>query len=317
MKKRNKFLALFLAAAMSVSFTACGNADDGKQTVQDGGTEDKGSGEDGQGQDEESKDGEESGGKSVDEILASSRKSMEEVKSLNAQSVVEMGMKVSAEGQEQTVDSVTTMDMSCFYNPVLAKVDMTMDMGELGTQKMNMYMEEADGKYKMYVSSDGATWKSQEIDAPTAEQYDAAANMMVYMDNSFEEAGTETLETGNALKYTGAITGEKMKEVMLASGALNSLSTYGIDASQADSMISDLGEIPITFWIDEETFYPVKYELDETEVMNALMPKIIESLGEEAKGLTMEFTKATMQMTCSDFNAAEEIKIPDEAKKAE
>ena len=306
MKVRKKLIALLLTAAMSLSFTACGSENDSSNTAQGGSS---GNAAEEQG----SQDG--SSGQSAAEILASSKKNMAEIKSLNAQSVVEMDMKISADGEEQSMESVTTMDMSCSYDPVLAKIDMTMDMGELGTQETSMYMEETDGEYKLYVS-DGTSWQSQAIPAPTAAQYDAASNMTTYMDESLEEAGTEKLDSGNAYKYTGVITGDRMKEVMDSSGMLDSLSSYGIDADQADSLLSGLGEISVTLWIDEETLYPVKYELDETEIMNTLMAKAMESAGGETEGVTMEFSKVVMQMTCSDFNEVEAISIPDEAKGA-
>ena len=81
-------------------------------------------------------------------------------------------------------------------------------------------------------------------------------------------------------------------------------------------MIKDLGELPITLWIDETEMYPIKYEMDMTSMMNSLMSGIIESMGDEAAGLTFEYTKVKMEMTCSDFNAVDEITIPEEAKTA-
>ena len=62
--------------------------------------------------------------------------------------------------------------------------------------------------------------------------------------------------------------------------------------------------------------YPVKYEMDMTSMLNSLMSGIISSMGDDAAGLTFEYTKATMEMTCSDYNAVSEFSIPDEAKAA-
>lgn len=301
MKVRNKLAALFLTAAMAVSFTACGSEDDSKASQnsvsQEQGSED------------------ESGGQNTAEVMAAAKEKMADIKSMNAKSIVEMDMKVSAEGQEQSMQTVTTMDMTCSYNPMLAKIDMSMDMGELGKQESSMYMEEADGEYNLYVS-DGTSWQAQTVPALTATQYDAANNMSNYMDDSLQAAGTEKLDSGNAYKFTGTISGDKMKEVMNASGMMDSLSSYGVDASQIDSLLSDVGGISVTYWIDEATSYPVKYEIDETEVMNTLMSKAMESAEGQDASASIEFSKVTMQMTCSDFNAADAVTIPDEAKEA-
>ena len=102
----------------------------------------------------------------------------------------------------------------------------------------------------------------------------------------------------------------------MSTGVLDSLTSAGLDTSQLESMFQDLGDLPITLWIDEAEYYPVKYEMDMTEMMNSMMSNVLASMGDQAEGVTMEYTKALISMTCSDYNAAADFTIPDEAKAA-
>ena len=164
--------------------------------------------------------------------------------------------------------------------------------------------------------NDGTGWQSQTVSAADLDQYDFSTDMNLYLtgDYGFEEAGTEAVDGANAYKYTGAITGDEMKELMLASGAMNSVSQLGLDTTQVDSMLDGLGDLAINLWIDEATLYPVKYEIDMTDAMNTLMTNMVEAMGEQGEGVSMSIPKMTMSMTCSNYNAATDFTVPEEAK---
>lgn len=305
MKMRNKFLALFLAVSMTFSAGACGSSDADKQSDGKSSTENTAADK----EDEKSDD--------VDYYAAAVEK-MKEVTSMNANMQVAMDMKIEAAGESQTMSTMTSMDMSCLYDPVRMKADAVIDAGDGNKLETSIYAEMAeDGTYTLY-STNGTTWQSQTIDAADIAQYDAAGNVTGYMQESynFQDAGTEQIDGKDARKYTGSITGDDMRQTLMSTGALNSLSNLGVDSSQLDTMLKDLGELPITLWIDEAEMYPVKYEMDMTSMLNSLMSGIISSMGDDAAGLTFEYTKATMEMTCSDYNAVSEFSIPDEAKAA-
>jgi len=307
MKRRNKFLALILAAAVSCSFTACGSEDSNKGSVQ----QEAGS----QGEDTSDEGSEE---KTAEDVLTQAQEKMKDVKSMAAKMVMHMDMKMSAEGEEQTMQMVSNADMSCLYDPVRMKIDMDIDMGELGSTKQNIYAEAAeDGTITEYIG-DGTNWQKVNIQLEDLGQYDAAKNMQNYLDSSFNFKldGTEQVDGADAYKLSGVMTGEKIKEAMVASGALNYLTSLGMDASQTDTMLDGLGDIPLTFWIDAESSYPVKYDIDMSAVMNTLMSKMMESMDEQAQGMSIEIHKMTMEMTCSDYNEVEEFTIPEDAKKA-
>ena len=303
MKRKNKFLALLLAATMSFSVSACGSADSadtGKQTAEDNGDSSK-----------ENTD--------VDVFAAAQEKmKSEKISSLTGKMVMDMEMTISADGETQTMKAANTMDMTCFYDPTRFKMDMTVDAGESGTSNMTMYADTAeDGTCTLYIS-DGTNWQAQEVELTQIEQYDAASNMTGYMQDSYEfqDAGTEQIDGKNARKYTGTLKGDDLKETVMSTGALDSLNSLGMDTTQVESMFNDLGDLPINLWIDETDLVPVKYEMDMTSLMSKLMANTLEAMGSEAEGVSMEFNKLLVVMTCSDYNSAEEFEIPEEAKAA-
>ncbi|MCI8890907.1 MAG: hypothetical protein HFH34_06095 [Eubacterium sp.] len=307
MKMRSKFLALLLAVSMTCSAAACGSADDNKKDAGDPVTKDT------------SADNETDGNNDADvDIYAAAQEKMKEIKSLNGKMTADISMTMSANGESQSLDTSSTVDMSCFYDPVQFKADISMDAGEAGSSNMTMYAEASeDGTYTMYIS-DGANWQSQSVQMDDLEAYDAAGNITNYMQDSyhFQDAGTEQVDGKAARKYTGVITGDDMQETVMSTGVLDSLTSAGLDTSQLESMFQDLGDLPITLWIDEAEYYPVKYEMDMTEMMNSMMSNVLASMGDQAEGVTMEYTKAQISMTCSDYNAAADFTIPDEAKAA-
>lgn len=74
--------------------------------------------------------------------------------------------------------------------------------------------------------------------------------------------------------------------------------------------MGDIGELTEYIWIDEATLYPVKYEIDMTEVMAAMMDSVLESMGDEAEGVSMSFSKMKMTMHFSNFNSVEDFEMP-------
>lgn len=256
------------------------------------------------------------GGGGESDPLAAAMQNMEKAESMDAKMVMEMDMEAGG----QTMETVTTMDCSIFNKPMRMKMDMTMDMGGYGDVSMEMYAEEAeDGSIVLY-QYDGMDWSSQSVTAADLGQYDVSSSMDSYMASTtdFKQEGTEEVEGVSAYKYTGVITGESMQEVMLSSGALDSMSTQmNMDEAQMKDMLSGLGDIAVTMWIDEESLYPVRYDMDMTAILDGLTGKIMETAGgAEAAGVAMSIPKMTISMTCSNFNGATDFTIPAEAKNA-
>lgn len=296
---KKKILMLLLAATLTLSATACGGKDDNTAPA-----------ESSEVQTEEEAEEEE-----ID-AFAAAVENMEDVTNMEAQMVMDMSMEISAEGESQAVDFTTTMDMAFFSEPRKIKAVMNIDMGELGSAEQSIYGEVSeDGTGMMYLY-DGASWQSMEVSAADLGQYDAGSNMLSLIDNGSEYTleGMEDVDGKNAYKYSCVTSGEEAKQMLLSSGATDSLSSLGLTAEQLESSIGDVGEITEYVWIDEATLYPVKYESDMTEAMDKLMAGVFESMGEQAQGMSMSIPRMKISMTCSNFNSAADFDIPEEAK---
>ena len=73
--------------------------------------------------------------------------------------------------------------------------------------------------------------------------------------------------------------------------------------------------IPMSIWISNESGYPVKYDMDMTQMMQVIMDSIVAQLaGEEGAEEIPEIKidNISMTMTFSDFNNAEDFEIPAE-----
>lgn len=276
MRRTNRIAALLSAIILALGLTACG-----------------GSGAD--------------GGK---DPLAAAQANMNAATSMDAAMTMNMTMEVAGE----TMETVTSMDMSLFTDPMRMKVEATTEMA--GQSALISVYAEQDGEGYMMYMNDGTSWYSTAATAEDLGQYEVNQSMSAYIDSasSFKQEGTETVDGVSAYKYTGVITGENMKDVMLESGALDSMSSLGVSESQMEEMLSGLGDITVTLWISEAGLYPVRYDMDMTEVMDGLMQGILASMGSQAEGVTMSIPEMTMTMTCSNFNNATEFSIPEEAK---
>lgn len=303
---KKKFLSLILAGVVVLSATACGKSGGDANASVNTNTR------------TESQGDAEPVSEAQPEVdpMEEFMKKVESVTSMEAQIVMDMDMIMSADGQEQAMESTTTMDMVCFSDPLRIKMDMTMDMGDQGSVNMQVYAEPSEsGTFNVYMF-DGQNWSTQETAEAALADYDARSNLMGYIGDGslYKQEGTEQVNGANAYKYSYVLTEEEMKQQMLDSGALDSVSSLGLDVSQIDGMLENLGEVTAYVWIDATSYYPVKYEMDMTTVMNALMTNMIAALGDQAQGLSMTIPQMKIVMTCSNFNSATDFTIPDEAK---
>ena len=113
-----------------------------------------------------------------------------------------------------------------------------------------------------------------------------------------------------------------MKEELSNSGALDSLASMGLSEDDIEGLFDSLSgqSITATVWISEATMLPVRYEVDMTDAMNALMKAIVESIATDAGvtvedlGLDMGVTKLVLKVKYFNYNSAEDFEIPAEAK---
>ena len=225
--------------------------------------------------------------------------------------------------QTQTMENTTAMDMVCFSDPLKLKAETSMDMGELGSFSATVYAQQEGETYTTYTDV-GGQWFKETASAELLEQYNASAEMNSYLSSTDQWAfqQEEELDGKTVLKFSGTVTGSQVSALMEESGVLDSLGTMqqlGVSTENLQGMLQDLGDVTIEMWIDPEICYPVRYEMDMTQVCNTLMEhvlQVLEDMGQPTDGISIQYPQVQMTMTCSDINSAPDFEIPAEALEA-
>ncbi len=305
---KKKFLTLVLAVMLTV--TACGGKDTSTSA------ESKEAQKEESAASSEGEEAEEADEPEEVDALTAAMENMSSVTNMEGQMVMEMDIEIAADGQSQSIASVITMDMTVFDDPMKLKVEANADMGEEGSVQQTIYGEVTeDGTATIYIY-DGEEWYSQVVGVADMMQYDAGSSMISLIDNEsmYKLEGMEKVNGASAFKYACVTSGEEAKQQILSTGALDSFASLGFDLNQLETNWGDIGELTEYVWIDKASLYPVKYEVDMTRIMDALVSSMIASLGEQAEGLEMSVSKMKVSMTCSNFNNAADFTIPEEAK---
>lgn len=248
-----------------------------------------------------------------EEVLTKAQEALAGVTSMGYDMTMDLSM--GAEGETLAISTVTRADT--VLSPLAMKAEMEIDLGDLGgTTSMTIYAKEQDGSYLTAVGTpDEAgqmTWQSSSMDAlGELENLSGADSMQLYLDSiqNFTQGESETVNGVEATRYDGVILGEDLSEVIAASGALSQLDSLGM--GEMSELFKGMGDLPVSLWIAKETYYPVKYEMDLTEMMQSILDKTLsEQLGDDI-GLTVE--QAALSMTIRDINQVGEIEIPAEA----
>ena len=253
----------------------------------------------------------------VEALITKAQETMAGVNSMKSEMTMEMGMSAG----EESMDMTTAATVVTMEEPLKMQMDISATMGEETVQDMQMFVTEADGQIMSYMNVSGQ-WYAVPMDASELDQYNAEENMDLYLENisSFSAAGEEDINGTKATKITGVIAGDAMQEAVESSGALDSVSSMGISAEEVEAMYADLGDLPISLWIDAEG-YVVKYEMDMSAMMQTIMDKAMAAVAEQAGGnaedVSVQISKMLVTMVCSDFNAVEDIEIPAEALEAQ
>lgn len=261
--------------------------------------------------------------------VGAARERMEAVESMDASVELDMAFRLTQAGEpgELEIAERLRMDITSFSTPLHLRAEIEVSVSAYGasdetspSSAMTMYAEEdGQGSHTMYLT-DGTGWKSQPVAIEDLGQYNAAENMHLYLNSGerFALTATETLPAGEAVRYDGVIRGEALQEVLRVSGALDSLDALsisgGADADRTGVLFQDLPDLACALWIDADSGYPVRYEMDMTALMNQIMSRMAESMGPQAGEPGVEVERMALTMTCSNFNSAAAFEIPGEAR---
>lgn len=247
-------------------------------------------------------------GRESKDLISKARESSASIKSYDLDMTMDINMKV----MDQDIIMLLDMQSTNFIDPVKSKSDISIDMGTLGKQESKSYSVQDGDVLKVYTNSTDQ-WTLQEIKGlKNIEDGLTKSNFKVFLDNfdNYKEVGTEKVDGKDVVVYEGVIKGKSLSEVMKVSGLLESLQA---DMTMDYDLVfgEDMRDMPVKFWIEKETAYPIKYSMDMSMVMNRLMTVIY---AEAIPGTDIEVVvdKCLVEMTMKNINKAEDFKIPEE-----
>ena len=243
---------------------------------------------------------------SFESAMVRAVREMENVESVHADTVLDMGFTVAAMGESLDMD--IGMDMSMDTAGDLTSGELSVNM--LGIDVTALYIVEKRGEVlDVYLSMDGgSTWTSQL--SVTSEQltegdlnlsYDAGALVNFYLEfaTNFSDAVDESINGLDCSRYDGTFPGSQLMEAMSMSGGSSMLE--GVD-------VETLPDAPISIWIDKSSGLPARISLDMTEAMSQYAGNLLDSSGLD--GATMTVDKIGVTVDLSEYNSAEPMPVP-------
>lgn len=204
-----------------------------------------------------------------------------------------------------------------------AKMDMTVDMLGESTHVLS-YVEQDGTDYVSYSSTnDSVFWDKETMTldefAALGGDVEQSMQMFIACADSFEKTGTEQVNGADATRYDGEISGESVRTAV-ASGMTFGAMSEGLDLDMEELDDADLGSIPCSLWIDNKSRMLVRYDMDMTQVMGAVVGSLKEAMlekeGLEGADMDLSIGKVTTSVVLSRFDQVGEIQIPEEVKAA-
>lgn len=246
-----------------------------------------------------------------EEIIQAAETKIQEATSVESEMDMEIVMSMTGQNFSMKTNSI----MSVFAEPLKAKMNTTVDVSELGSNNVEMYIGQEDGKTMMYTNMMG-NWIKQEITQEQMTPYDTQQSMVKYLDSStgLKEVGKEEVNAEEATKYEGVIARDTLAETMQSVGTTKNLEALlaGIDMT-SDQLYEGLSDVKVAVWINAEG-YPVKYEMDMTEMTQGLMRKVMQTSGVSAQeAAKLDVSTAKLSIINKNINNVTDFEIPEEA----
>lgn len=243
-----------------------------------------------------------------EQYLAAAQEKLAAVDSLSCGIVMDMGMSLAGE----SFNIKSTCQADCTSEPAAVRLEVSTDMGGLGTLDYTAYAVESGGNYSAFIELP-ETWVRQDLSGVGAlEQYDMRVVSARWQDGltGVTDAGLTELDGQKARRYDCTLSAEAVDGIMDSSGAYETLSVLGIEDSAAREMLSGLGEIPMSVWVGSQGL-PLRYELELTGVMSALMDSIAGAVGEDYAAMSIH--SLTVSISLGSFDSVDAIEVPAEA----
>lgn len=240
---------------------------------------------------------------------------MSKLDSLHADIEMQIGMGISVLGQDVNADAAITGGADIQRDPERVYVNLMAEVAGF-EQNLLFYGVGRDGGFDVYSSADsGDSWTKDSIendDSSKNSKADGKSLFLLLSDSaaSFKEYGKEKVNGSDAIRYNGKITSDELRQALELADVKQSLEE-SLDVELDDDVFEDLGDVPVSIWIDVKSGMIVRIEMDMSDVMQGLVPVLVDKAMEKADvgiGVNTKVYEVTVSITLSEFDAVQVTK---------
>ena len=240
---------------------------------------------------------------------------MSKLESLHADVDMQVGMGISVLGQDVNADAAITGGVDIQRSPERLYADLTAEV-EGFEQNLLLYGIGRDGGYDIYSSADsGESWTKGSVESDDISNSSKADGKSIFLllsesAASFKEYGKEKVNGSDAIRYNGKITSDELRQALELANAKQALEE-SLDVKLDDDVFADLGDVPVSIWIDVKSGMIVRIEMDMSDVMQGLVPVLVDKAMEKADigiGVNTKVYEVTVSTTLSEFDAVQVTK---------
>ena len=240
---------------------------------------------------------------------------MSKLESLHADIEMQIGMGISLLGQDVNADATVTGGADIQRDPERVYVNMNAEVAGF-EQNLLFYGVGRDGGADVYSSADsGDSWTKDSIendDSSKSSKADGKSLFLLLSDSaaSFKEYGKEKVNGSDAIRYNGKITSDELRQALELANAKQALEE-SLDVELDDDVFEDLGDVPVSIWIDVKSGMIVRIEMDMSDVMQGLVPVLVDKAMEKTDvgiGVNTKVYEVTVSITLSEFDAVQVTK---------
>ena len=240
---------------------------------------------------------------------------MSKLDSLHADVEMQIGMGISLLGQDVNADAAITGGADIQRDPERVYVNLMAEVAGF-EQNLLFYGVGRDDGFDVYSSADsGDSWTKGSVeddDSSKNSKADGKSLFLLLSDSaaSFKEYGKEKVNGSDAIGYNGKITSDELRQALELANAKQDLEE-SLDVELDDDVFEDLGDVPVSIWIDVKSGMIVRVELDMSDVMQGLVPVLVDKAMEKTDvgiGVNTKVYEVTVSITLSEFDAVQVTK---------
>lgn len=252
---------------------------------------------------------------------------MEKVESYLVDLSLDTALNITVLGREMPAELAVNASGDVNTEPARSRLELTTSLlGERG--RLLAYTEKTGEDYTLYLSPDGSgIWTKQTLDMEEPDTKTGLAGILK-LASRFEKTGVESVRGSEATVFAGSFSGEELDRAVALSDALEGV-LEALELEEGELTLEDCGNVPVTVAIDNKSGLVTRCTLDLTELMQGLMPKLMdaamaetaEQLGLEGMdlsrlGFALDIGRVFVTAELYDFDAAAPVEIPSEALSA-